>query len=90
MRIILSDHRNNIYYYNVFREHYIQTKRGTVILDMAFCPWCGKKFSESLREKFFKVLELEYGIITDIGDYKTRPDVPKEFQTDEWWKKRGL
>ena len=88
--IILSDHRNNIYYDNIFREYYVQTKRKTVILDMVFCPWCGSKFPESLRVKFFDVLESEYEIDTDISEFKDRIDIPKEFKTDEWWQKRGL
>ena len=88
--IILSDHRDNIYYNSVFREYYVQTKRKTVILTMDFCPWCGSKFPESLREKFFDLLESEYEIDADIGDYKSRPDIPEEFRSDEWWKKRGL
>jgi hypothetical protein len=90
IRIILSDSRNNIHYYNVFREYYIQTKRNTVILDIPFCPWCGKQLPSSLREKFFDVLELEYKISTNAGDYKDRPDIPEEFRSDQWWKKRNL
>jgi hypothetical protein len=72
-----------------FREHNIRVSE-SILQEMFFCPWCGKKFPESLREKFFDTLESDYNISTDIGEYKTRPDIPSEFQSDEWWKKRGL
>jgi len=35
-------------------------------------------------------LEKEYKIKTDIGEWKERSDIPQEFKSDEWWKKRGL
>ena len=38
----------------------------------------------------FDLLESEYEIDADIGDYKSRPDIPAEFRSDEWWRKRDL
>ncbi len=90
IELFLEDPRDPINYDPLFREYYIKLYRQYNIITMVFCPWCGKKFPESLREKFFDTLESDYNIITDIGEYKTRPDIPSEFQSDEWWKKRGL
>jgi hypothetical protein len=57
--------------------------------DLIYCPWCGTKFSKCLKEKKAQVLHAEYpalqGSCSDAA-----PIFPAEFQTDEWWKKRGL
>ena len=43
-----------------------------------------------LREEWFETLEREYGIETDVGEARDRTDIPQEFWSDEWWKKREL
>ena len=54
-----------------------------------FCPWCGKRLPKGLIKKLFDVLWQEYGIGYEADlDYYT--NVPDEFRTDEWWKKRNL
>ena len=53
-----------------------------------FCPWCGSKLPEVLEEEWGDILEKEYGIKDPCWDEEHL--VPKEFKTDEWWKKRGL
>lgn len=52
-----------------------------------FCPWCGNKLPENLANSFFETIqtELETLVMTD-----ELHKLPQEFQTDEWWKKRGL
>ena len=55
---------------------------------LKFCPWCGSKLPKELDEEWGELLEKEYGL-EDPGWMKTE-DLPKEFQTDEWWRKRGL
>ncbi len=54
-----------------------------------YCPWCGKKFPKDLSKEWFEILEKEYGIECPF-DEEERHKIPKEFQTDKWWKKRGL
>lgn len=54
-----------------------------------FCPWCGFKLPESLCSKIFDVIQHEYGIRWE-ADLENFTNIPKEFRTDEWWKKRGL
>jgi len=53
-----------------------------------YFPFCGTKLPFDLADKWYEVLEKEYGI-TDpsVNDYNK---VPPEFRTDEWWKKREL
>ena len=70
------------------RTYYIPYKKkfggGWQILK--YCPWCGKKLPKSLSEEFFGILEKEFNLDTLYEMKKA----PKEFQSDEWWKKRGL
>lgn len=79
-------------YYPVFREYFINYKEdcGGGIQLIKYCPWCGSELPKGLRNEFFDTLEKEYNIETDIGEYKEKTDVPIEFKSDEWWKKRGL
>jgi hypothetical protein len=50
---------------------------------LRYCPFCGVKLPEDLL--------LEYDTVTrDIESGKILNPLPKEFETDEWWKKRGL
>ncbi|MFI4983868.1 MAG: DUF6980 family protein [Rickettsiales bacterium] len=53
-----------------------------------YCPWCGTKLPTSLADKWFEILKVEYGLTDPIFDDAEK--IPKEFKTDEWWKKRGL
>jgi hypothetical protein len=54
-----------------------------------FCPFCGTKVPKSLTKKRSEILEREFGI-DDPYDTKQKKRIPQEFETDEWWKKRGL
>jgi hypothetical protein len=50
-----------------------------------YCPWCGTKLPKELSDTWFETLEKEYGI-----DDPYKINYPQEFNTDEWWIKRGL
>lgn len=54
-----------------------------------FCPYCGTKLPADLANERLEILEQEYGI-DNPNDPKQKKRIPKEFMTDEWWKKRGL
>jgi hypothetical protein len=71
-----------------YREYGIRIPKTTGYMLMDYCMFCGEKFPESVRDEWFDILEKEYGLERPAsGDSKK---VPKEFWTDEWWKKRGL
>lgn len=53
-----------------------------------YCPWCGGELPKYLGEEWDECLLKEHGI-SDPG-FKDESTLPAEFQTDEWWKKRGL
>jgi hypothetical protein len=56
---------------------------GSSYIQIGFCPWCGTKLPESKQ-----VLRVE--TMESSGHSPFDDEIPEEFQTDEWWKKRGL
>ena len=87
-----SRHKGNIWdcpdnlicYNDVFDEYgIIIHDGGSSYITINYCPFCGKELPESKREIFFDEIEsLNVNIVDD--------ELPEEFKTDEWWKKRGL
>ena len=78
-----------VVYYPRAREYIIfySKKSGCYI---QYCPWCGRELPKELADQWYDILEKEYGLIdVNPGDYHDKR-IPKEFWTDEWWKKRGL
>lgn len=49
---------------------------------LTYCPFCGKKLPEDLADEYFDAIRDSTG--------KSLDPLPEEFETDEWWKKRGL
>ena len=72
-----------IYYALKFDEYGIVVHDGgSSYITIQYCPWCGKKLPVSKRELWFDELE-KLGI-----EDPTEEEIPKEFRSDEWWKKR--
>lgn len=75
-----------ILYRPYFREYTV--KVGNNILQrIHWCPWCGNSLPPYLSDIFFKTIQKELGVDIGLSEIK---NLPEEFQTDEWWKKRGL
>ena len=53
------------------------------------CPWCGYKLPYNLIDKYEEILKKEYHIDNPY-DRDQEKHIPKEFQSDEWWKKRNF
>ncbi len=53
-----------------------------------YCPSCGRSLPENLEHEWTETLKKEFGIIDPIGSQ--RDQVPEEFWSDKWWKKRDL
>jgi hypothetical protein len=77
-----------IHYVPPFREYVLPISKNLTQL-ITNCPWCGAILPESLREEYFETLNTELNIDPDILTL-CEYNLPKEFKTDEWWKKRGL
>ena len=75
---------DDIIYYALNLDEYgiVVHDGGSSYITIQYCPWCGKKLPESKRELWFDELE-KIGIENPIGK-----EIPKEFRSDEWWKKR--
>jgi len=84
---LLSDYKI-LEYSSKWREYGVTIHNSSTIMLMDYCMCCGKKLPESLRNKWFDILEEEYKLESPISSDKKK--VPAEFLTDEWWKKRGL
>jgi hypothetical protein len=77
-----------LYYDKQYREYGIKGTKLTRGMLIDYCMFCGKKLPTSVRKKWYSILEEEYGL--ESPDEEDRKKVPKEFWTDEWWKKREL
>ena len=51
---------------------------GTSARRISFCPWCGCKLPNSMRDEWF--VEIEKLGIDPWGD-----NIPKEYQSNEWY-----
>jgi hypothetical protein len=72
----VADRDIPVEYNRRFREYGI--KGGSAQLLIGFCPWCGHRLPESLRDAWFQRLD-ELGI--EPGD----PGLPEEMKSDAWW-----
>ena len=52
-----------------------------------YCPFCGAKLHKDLTFEYYD--ELEKAVGKEYCDIKPE-ELPEEFKSDEWWKKRGL
>ena len=89
MNLHIHEKEKIIQYFPSVREYAIRIEE-SLIQGLKFCSWCGKELPESLSDALFDLLEQEYGEIADIGNYKNDPNIPDEFRSEEWWRKRGL
>ena len=81
---------NKIVDYDAVVRNYGILFRKNRIKMLSFCPWCGKKLPKNLTEDMYVIIEKEYGIPWIKADVFKYTNLPDEFKTDEWWKKRGL
>jgi len=80
-----------------FAKRYAETlckrrESGAIFWKWDFCPFCSKNIKDKC-DKFEKVLKDELNIDTSSKEFDwdtLDSQLPEEFKTDEWWKKRGL
>jgi len=90
MKNFLEEGRIGLGYNERFREYYFKLRDEKGIAQLIFhCPWCGKLLPLSLRDEYFDLLMREYGIEISLDIIKNS-QLPPEFKSDEWWKKRNL
>lgn len=83
MRKNVDQKKLHLTYSIKFREYGIRIlDGGTSIISIFFCPWCGKKLPESLRDDWFDTLE-------NMGfDDPRVQNIPEDFKSDAWWRKK--
>ena len=90
MDYAIQDERIPIKYSPVLRSYFLPfITMKHVVHPIMHCPWCGNELPKSLQKEFFDILEKEYDIEPEL-DIQNDPNIPEEFKSDEWWKKRGL
>ena len=68
-------------YYPVFNEYGIIIPEDKSIMTLKYCPWCGKKLPDSMRDKWFE--ELEKLGFNEPWD----EDIPEKYRDDRWYNK---
>lgn len=69
-----------ICYNGKFRE-YSLSPVGHIQYTIRNCPWCGHKFPESLRDKWYDQIGK-----LGLDVWEDRDQIPEKFKTDAWWK----
>jgi hypothetical protein len=85
----LEDPKVPLKYYPLMREYGLDLYYSYAIQLIDYCPWCGMKLPQSVREDYFQILKNEYKVKPGL-DKANDPNIPQEFKSDAWWKKRGL
>ncbi|MDR0693335.1 MAG: hypothetical protein LBF49_02060 [Puniceicoccales bacterium] len=59
---------------------------------IAYCPFCGAKLPKELIDEKYDIICDELGLdyVPSSSGYLPKKELPEEFKTDEWWRKRGL
>ena len=79
MLLALDSEEIPIVYVPKFREHGVRVlDGGPSFIRLSFCPWCGQKLPDSLREPWFKKLE-------SLGIDPGKDTVPAEFTDERWY-----
>jgi hypothetical protein len=79
----IGENKIHLYYSQKIREYGINIlDGGTSIQCIYYCPWCGIKLPESLRDEWFETLD-------NMGfDDPRDQDIPKDYKSDAWWRKK--
>jgi hypothetical protein len=82
-------HQAVIYYNPRFDEYGIIVHGKKYVIRMNFCPFCGAKLPESKYTLWLKTLKAMGLKDVDAFSVLRRKDIPKEFLTDEWYRKKS-
>lgn len=85
MSVHTHSETNGIVYNDRFREYTIvrsmpDCRVGTAIV---FCPWCGSKLPQPLRQKYFERLRA---LGHDIDIMTSTDGLPPQYRDGSWWR----
>lgn len=87
----IDDERVPITYIKIFREYAISIFYDHATIRINYCPWCTKKLPSSLKDRYFLTLHSKHNIQTSMENLeKDFSDLPHEFKSDRWWKRRKI
>jgi hypothetical protein len=88
MDFFLEEERVGIFYDKKTRFYGINLRESSGVQKIDFCPWCNARLPGDLSEKYAQLVfdELEFNPL----DKNYKKNLPAEFKSDEWWKKRNL
>jgi hypothetical protein len=80
----LSEGEVAVTYSLKFREYGIRYLDGGSATQLIhYCPWCGARLPESLRDKWFDEV---FALGLEPGD----PRLPEQYKSDEWYKNKDM
>ncbi len=77
-----------VYYEPMWDEYGIIVHGKDYFIYLWFCPWCGAKLPESKYMLWYETLKAMGLKGVDWTNVSSRKDIPKEFLTDEWYRKK--
>ncbi len=81
MKTHLDNGEIAINYIAKFREYGIKyLDGGTSFQQISYCPWCGTKLLESLRDQWLDEIRRK-------GFEPEQENIPEKYKTDKWWSK---
>lgn len=85
---LIEEERLGLFYTARIRRYTVLCRGQLGLFQLFYCFSCGSKLPDDLAVEFDFILKNDYQI---QEPYKAvfNKTVPREFLTDEWWKKRG-
>jgi hypothetical protein len=84
MGFFMDQKEIGLVYIDKYREYGFEYRDGGGSFQLIrFCPWCGSKLPNSLRDEWFDRLKI-------IGiDDPLVSKIPEIYQTSAWWRRAG-
>jgi hypothetical protein len=79
MRTLLEDAETALAYDPRYREYSIAYTDSASVQLIDYCPFCGVRLPDSLRDEYFARLD-------ELGIEPFSDDVPPEMRDDRWWR----
>jgi hypothetical protein len=82
---LLEEGKVYISYSPRFRQYAIDLKGSNAVQTINYCPWCGDKLPDQLRNRWFDELEA-LGFDDPFEQSRTDSNFPEEYNDETWWK----
>ncbi len=94
---LIEDPDCTLHYNPYLREYYLQIPNNFLRKSevypkfrIKFCPRCGTQLPKPLIHEWQSVVEKIFHIGVNSITKNQLKKLPKEFKTEQWWRKRGL